>query len=281
MFVVKEMRNFKFSNGYVATAVAETANYSVSTYYLINGRPFNLPNDLTMASRQGIINHIKKNFVFDNKVKVTYEDYCCQIWIPEKKVTLEFKAVPRSEQYTDITVAANSVHIFEGKEKITFNSIRGMQDLALSKFNEYEKQKEMSQNNISKPVTMQKKANTAQQKTNITQQKSGMIKKETSQPNGVIVSSFKEGYAKGVAQKQKKNKTIDTITKFPENEKKKSKTTYHKLGISDEAAARGKMSPTNYILEGLYGKTPKGIKPPEGIKPPVVKSMNEIIKRRG
>ncbi|MEY8330601.1 hypothetical protein AALB81_14945 [Lachnospiraceae bacterium 48-33] len=51
MFVVKEMRNFKFSNGYVATAVAETTNYGVSAYYLINGRPFNLPNDLTIASR--------------------------------------------------------------------------------------------------------------------------------------------------------------------------------------------------------------------------------------
>lgn len=275
MFVAKEMRNLKFSSSKdVVTVVAEATNYGFIFYYLVGGRPFNFPNGITMASRQGIIDHIKKNFGFDNKVKVTYEDYCCQIWIPEKKVTLEFKAVPRSEQYTNITVTTNSVHIFEGKEKITFNSIRGMQDLALSKFNEYEKQKEMSQNNIPKPVTMQKKADTAQQKTNITQQKSGMIKKETSQPNGVIVSSFKEGYAKGVAQKQKKNKTIDTITKFPENEKKKPKATYHKLGISNEAAARGKMSPTNYILEGLYGKTPKGIKPP-------VKSMNEIIKRRG
>ncbi len=164
MFVVKEMRNFKFSNGYVATAVAETTNYGVSAYYLINGRPFNLPNDLTIASRQGILNHIKKNFGFDNKVKVTYEDYCCQIWIPEKKITLDFKAVPRSEQYTNITVTANSVHIFEGKEKITFNSIHGMQNLALSKLNEYEKQKGMSQNNIPKTAAVQKKADTAKKR---------------------------------------------------------------------------------------------------------------------
>lgn len=274
MLVAKEMRNLKFSSSKdVVTVVAEATNYGFIFYYLVGSRPFNFPNGITMASRQGIINHIKKNFRLDNKVKVTYEDYCCQICVPEKKITLDLKAVPRSEKYTDITVMVNSVQLFKGKEKITFNSIRGMQDLALSKLSEYEKQKGMSQSNISKPVTMQKKADTVQQKTNIAQQKPDVLKKETSKPNGVLVSSFKEGYAEGVAQRQKQNKTIEAITKFPKNETKKQNTLYRNLGISDEAAARGNMSPTNYILEGLFGKTPEGVKP--------AKSMTEIMQRKG
>ncbi len=267
MLVAKEMRNLKFSSSKdVVTVVAEATNYGFIFYYFIGGRPFNLPNGLTMASRQGIIDHIKKNFRLDNKVKVIYEDYCCQICVQEKKITLDLKAVPRSEKYTDIIVMANSVQIFKGKEKITFNSIRGMQDLALSKLSECEKQKGMSQSNISKPVTMQKKADTIQQKPDV-------LKKEASKPNGVLVSSFKEGYAEGVAQRQKQNKTTEAITKFSKNDTKKPNTLYRNLGISDEAAARGNMSPTNYILEGLFGKTPEGVKP--------AKNMTEIIQRKG
>lgn len=182
MRVVKEMRCIEFPDGLGATAVIEAVRGGGTRAYYYSEAyhcQCDLPHGMTMASRKGIINFFKKKFGYDEKEEIPYEEYYCRIWIPEKNIILDFKAAPSShKQYIDLKVMVNGVHIFKGKEKISFNSIHGMQDLALSKFNEYEKQKEMRQNNISKPVTMQKKVNIAQQKTNITQQKSGMMKKD-------------------------------------------------------------------------------------------------------
>lgn len=142
MFVNSDMRYFEFSNGWAAEACSMIrSDNSYTAFCTIGDRCFDLPSGTTMAARQGIIDYIKKVAGFSkNRVKVTYEHYTCLISIPEKKILLGVCAVPCSEQYTDIEVFINRNNKFyEGKEKIAFKNIRGIQKLALHKLSEYEK----------------------------------------------------------------------------------------------------------------------------------------------
>lgn len=142
MFVISDKRYFEFSNGLVAGACSMlSSDNSYTTYCTIGDRCLDLPSGTTMAARQGIIDYIKKVAgLSKNGVKVTYEHYICLISIPEKKIRLDICAVPCSEQYTDIEVFINRNNKFyEGKEKIAFKNIRGIQKLALHKLSEYEK----------------------------------------------------------------------------------------------------------------------------------------------
>ncbi len=142
MFVLSDMRYFEFSNGWAAEACSMIrSDNSYTTYCTIGDRYFDLPSGTTMAARQGIIDYIMKVAGFSkNRVKVTYEQYVCQISIPEKKIRLGIRAVPCSEQYTNIKVFIDCDNKFyEGKEKIAFKNIRGIQKLALHKLSEYEK----------------------------------------------------------------------------------------------------------------------------------------------
>lgn len=143
MFVNSDKRYFEFSNGLAATACSMLmSDDSHRAFCTIGDRNFDLPSGTTMVARQGIIDYIKKVAGLSKngvKVKVTYEHYICLISIPEKNIRLGICAIPCSEQYTNIEVFINHNKFCEGKEKIAFKNIRGIQNLALRKLSEYEK----------------------------------------------------------------------------------------------------------------------------------------------
>lgn len=258
----KEQRSFKFSNGCVVSAISMGMNRFIT----INNRSYPMRN-MTIAARQGIIDMIKKNAGFNNNVKLTYEEYYCAVTLPEKNTFFEVLAKPCGAKHTHIVVNCDNKIIFNGREQITFDSIRGIQNIALAKVVDYKSKVNMQTRTLvpqqTRPVMPQQTRPlvSQQSRTVMTSQPKTWHEKTKGSTN--IPKKLPQGTSNPMAQniKDKPNKTIEVITKFPEDNKKKN-TLYRKFGISDEVAKRGRMSMTNYLIEGLYGKTPEGIKPP-------------------
>lgn len=130
LMIEKESRTFRFSNGYVVE-VGIANNFR---YVNVNGRSFPLMN-INLSARQGTIKLIETSFNFDKKVKVLYEEYYCHV--VDKDISFDVKAIPCSPKYTKIVVVCDNKQIFSGRQNITFDSLRGIQNFALNKVLEY------------------------------------------------------------------------------------------------------------------------------------------------
>lgn len=258
----KQKRVFKFSNGCVAVVTAVGTDMSVH----IDNRSFPMMG-VTFAARQSMIDTIKRNMGFDNKVKVVYEDYYCAVTVPEKRLYFEIFAQPKSPKYTQISIKYANRVIYNGRQQITFNSIRAIQEFCYSKVCEFISKNATQSNGVSNNrqgfTPMQQTITQVEQK-KVQNNRSQPVKRNTSNNRNQSVKVKRNTSNNVQPANNRPHKTIPVMTKFPEDNKKKQNTLYRKVGISDEDAKRGKMSMTNYLLEGLYGLTPEGVKPPTG-----------------
>lgn len=263
-----EYRIFQFSNGCVVQAYMG--------YFVCNNQRFPLVG-ITMQARQGMISLIKKTLKLNDRVKVIKECYFCSFTPSNSSQKINFQAEPKSAKHISLVVSVDKIGIFKGDVNISFDSIHSMQEVAFQKFTDY-KSRVARTTQVSQSTSDLSLGQAI--KTGMTKS-TGITKDSIISSNGVLTTKFKEGYHKGVQIQStpKQPKAAEVVTKFSEDSKTKldkkldSNKAYKKLGISDENAARGKMSPTNYLLEGLFGKTPKGIKPP-------VNSMSACVKEK-
>ena len=121
-----EHRIFKFSNGSEASASIIGVNKFVS----INGVAYPFPS-ITLGARQTILSTIYGFTGWDmKKVKVVKEEYVCEGFIPDKQINFKVHAIASTPAYTNIEVYVQNEAIYKGRQKITFNSMKSIQNFA-------------------------------------------------------------------------------------------------------------------------------------------------------
>lgn len=251
--IEKESRTFRFSNGYVVE-VGIANNFR---YINVNGRSFPLMN-INLSARQGTIKLIETSFNFDKKVKVLYEEYYCHITVPDKKVSFEVKAVPSSPKYTKIVVVCDNKQIFSGRQNITFDSLRGIQNFALNKVLEYkarlEKQNKVQGNILNKdnlPPEMKYTAKDGRElgalgiAADMTLNEAGKFNPQAKP----YLDKVKNKLVERKPEKVKEKRIVKDINGEPIDlyDSPMSK-------IADESTKKKKQTFSDYLLEGLFGK---------------------------
>lgn len=264
--IEKESRTFRFSNGYVVEA-GITNNFR---YINVNGRSFPLMN-INLSARQGTIKLIETSFNFDKKVKVLYEEYYCHV--VDKDISFDVKAIPCSPKYTKIVVVCDNKQIFSGRQNITFDSLRGIQNFALNKVLEYKARFE-KQNKVQNGVQGNMLNKIQGSKTNGIQNNILPPEKKYTAKDG------RELGALGIAADMTLNEAgrfnpqakpyLDKVkNKLVERkpEKVKEKRIVKDINgepidlydspmskIADESTKKKKQTFSDYLLEGLFGK---------------------------
>lgn len=140
-----EYREFLFSNG-----ITVQARYQNNVGILVvNNQQSASLNGVYIASRQGILSVISKALNLDSKVKIVRECYYCR-FTPSNtsKTVAEIQAFPKSAKHINMRIAVNGTLVFRGTEQISFESIKGMQELALKKLQELEKKPKSNPNDM-------------------------------------------------------------------------------------------------------------------------------------
>lgn len=124
--VNSEHRIFKFSNG----AEASASIIGVNKFVSINGVAYPFPS-ITLGARQTILSTIYGFTGWDmKKVKVVKEEYVCEGFIPDKQINFKVHAIASTPAYTNIEVYVQNEAIYKGRQKITFNSMKSIQNFA-------------------------------------------------------------------------------------------------------------------------------------------------------